>query len=505
MEVHQSLSTASGNQRRHPDAQKRTHEEGGQIMVRLAQVPPLMKTEALPNYLSRLAAVNGASSLQKFRRHFALPTNLSYASQDLFSKVGRLTGISQSDLESNILFAVTGHDDLGHTKLRWTNIHTASARYCPLCVADDSIGSRDNEARPWVRGAWHALNNYVCIEHSTPLYASPIPYDGANRWDFSKHVRDNQHELKTAIAEARQSEVRAYDVYFAGRLTRTNAEVRYLDPVPYHIAYQLCGVVGQMKLSGASEVARAQSGIMHDAYCLGFDILSDEGKLTAFLCEQDDRHLTRTKSSSRYRVYGPLQRYLTYLSDLPGARPLTDFVREHAMNALPIGPTDDFIGGGGVRRWHTLRTAKLEFNIDTRLARKMLVERGVLCESQATLKDNDILIPAAEIETLVGVRDDGVYLQYIKDKFGVVDATAQQLIHLGVIQPLYGAVSGIKTKFSQTAIDAILDVACRNVSEQPEDGSLLPLVDATRVGARSIANLIAAVVAGRLRARALST
>jgi len=135
----------------------------------------------------------------------------------------------------------------------------------------------------------------------------------------------------------------------------------------------------------------------------------------------------------------------------------------------------------------------------------MLVERGVLRESQTTLKDNDILIPAAEIEKLVGARDDGVYLQYIKDKFGIVDATAQQLIRLGVIHPLYGAVSGIKTKFSQTAIDAIFDAACRQVSEQHEDGSLLPLVDATRLGARSIANLIAAVVAGNLKARALST
>lgn len=331
---------------------------------------------------------------------------------------------------------------------------------------------------------------------NTPEFMKRLTYSCSGA--LGTMIKRMQAAATEAVLEAKMSDLQS-------DLPLADAKITVTLEHYATVAYRLCAVVGQMKLFGASENSDWTSSRMHEACCSGFDILSDETALSNFLNEQHDRHFTRKKSSSRYRIYGPFQRFLTYLCDEPGARSLIDFVRKHAMDALPIGPYDDFIGGGGVRKWHTIRTAKLEFNMDTRLVRKMLVERGVLSESQAKLRDNDILIPAREIESLAGARDDGVYLGYVKEKFGIVEATAKQLMNLGVIEPLFGAVNGMKTKFSQTAIDATLAAAISGLPERDDDGELVPLVDATHLGARSVANLFAAVVAGRLKARAVST
>ncbi|MBY3417048.1 hypothetical protein HFN87_27705 [Rhizobium laguerreae] len=470
-------------------------------MVQLANVPCLMPTEPLPNFISRLAAVNGARSLQDFRRHFMLKTHKSYGTQDLFSRIRKLTGIPEDILASHSIFNATGHSELSHTKLRWTNLHTSSARYCPLCIQNDYLRQDESiKGRYWVRGGWHAANNQVCVEHSVELFTSPIAYNAGNRWDFSKHIRDNAMEVEKAAASATNCELHSYDRYFDRRITGSFQDLQFLDPLPYHIAYRLCELIGQMKLGSDTVDLRR----MHKARCEGFDILSDNGKLLGYLDELRDRHLARTKTSSRYFVYGPFERYLAQLIEIPDAKPLINTVRDHAMRALPIGPKDDFLGGGGVRKWHTVRTAKLEFDIDPRLMRKMMIERGIITESQMVLKDNEILVPAAEVESLANAYGDSVDLQYVKNTFGVVEATARQLINIGVIEPIYGAIAGMKARFSRTAIDATLEAVVSGLAEVAEDGHLVSLFDAIRLGPKSKANLIAALVDRTISPRGLS-
>ncbi|NKL25506.1 hypothetical protein GFL92_01545 [Rhizobium leguminosarum bv. viciae] len=472
-------------------------------MGRLANVPRLMPTEPLPNFLSRLAAVNGARSLQDFRRHFMLKTHKSYGTEDLFARIQKLTGIAEDVLASHSLFHATGHSELNHTKLRWTNLHTASARYCPLCIQDDYLrGDESIKGRYWVRGGWHAVNNHVCIEHSVELFTSPTAYNAGNRWDFSKHVRDNPMEVENAAATAMKCGIHAYDRYFDQRIGGSFQSLHFLDSIPYHIAYRLCELIGHMKL-GAGDATSRQ---LHDARREGFTILADSKKLQEFLDELRDRHITREKTSSRYLVYGPFQGYLAQLIEVPGARPLIDFVRDHAMSALAIGPEDDFLGGGGVRQWHTIRTAKLAFDIDTRLMRKMLIESGAIAESNSLLKDNDILVPAAHIEELARAHGDSVDLQYVKKTFGVVEATARQLFNIGVIKPAYGAAEGMKARFSRTMIDATLEAILSGlpVVNDDHDGGFVSLIDAIRLGPKSKANLIAALVDGKIVPRGLA-
>jgi hypothetical protein len=357
-----------------------------------------------------------------------------------------------------------------------------------------------------MRGHWHALNNFVCVEHAVPLFKSAKSYTDATRWDFTRYCRDQAVELDSAIRNATLVNLHPYDRYFGERLTGKAKPFEFLDPLPYHVAYRLCEIVGRRKLFDEGTYnAPIEPGRMHVALCEGFTILSEPQRLSSFLTELRNRHLNRAKSSSRFYVYGMFEKYLSQSISINGIRPLIDLVREHAMDALPIGPEDNFLGGGGVRKWHTLRTAKLKLGIDTRSMRKIAVERGLIAPGQMHLRDNNIVLPAAEVEELANVFQNAVDLQYIKAKLGILEQTARTLVEEGVLTPVVGSTSKMKAKFGKSDVDGLLTSLTEGVKTCHDETGLLSLVDAARKGGGSVANVIAALVAGKLTVRYLSS
>ncbi|KAB1087576.1 hypothetical protein F4V91_14745 [Neorhizobium galegae] len=476
-------------------------------MAILPRIPDLMPTETFQSFVARLAAANGAESLRAFRRHFSLKSHKSISSAEVIASVSKLSGLPIPLLFSRRLFIMSGHGEQGHEKLQWTNIHTSSPRYCPLCIMQDlQEGEAAWQIRPWMRGHRHALNNFVCVEHSVPLYKSATAYTDETRWDFTRYCREQAVEVDSAIRDASRVDLHPYDRYFAERLTGQAMSAEFLDPLPYHVAYRLCEIVGRMERSDDGKINEpTEPGRIHVALCEGFTILTEPQKLRSFLTELNKRHLNREKSSSKFYIYGSFERYLSHLITYDCIRPLIDLVREHAMDALPIGPEDNFLGGGGVRKWHTLRTAQLKLGIDARSMRKIAVERGLIAADQMHLRDNNILLPSGDVEQLARVFQNAVDLQYVKSTLGVLEQTARTLVEEGVILPGVGSTPKMKAKFSKPDIDGLLIRLTEGVDPCQNETGFLSLVDAARKGGGSVANLIVALASGKLTARYLSS
>jgi hypothetical protein len=476
-------------------------------MAILPRIPDLMPTETFQSFVARLAAANGADSLRAFRRHFSLKSHKSISSDEVMASISKLSGLPLSLLSSRRLIIMSGHGEQGHEKLQWTNIHTSSPRFCPICIAKDyQEGEGAWHVRPWMRGHWHSLNNFVCVEHAVLLFKSPKSYTDETRWDFTRYCRDQAVELDSAIRNATPVDLHPYDRYFGERLTSEPKPCEFLDPLPYHAAYRLCEIVGRMKLfdDGAMNTP-IEPGRMHVALCEGFTILTEPQRLCSFLTDLRDRHRDRSKSSSRFFIYGPLQKYLAYLANVEGIRPLVELVRDHAMETFPIGPEDDFLGGGGVRKWHSLRTAKLKLGIDTRSMRKIAIERGLIGPAQTHLLDNEIVLPAEEVENLAEGYQRAVDLQYVKTKLGVLEVTARTLVRDGVLKTVVGLTPRMKPKFAKADIDGLLDDLTYGLTERTDTKGLVTLVGASRKGGGSVASVLKALVAGKLKTRYLSS
>lgn len=475
-------------------------------MGRLANVPELMSTEPLATYISRLAAVNGASTAREFRSHMGFRLDKRLDVERNLERLSEITGISCDTLASQNLRWEANWVLFGTHRLAGRTLHWSSPRYCARCLEHDmSSGKGRWDARPWIRLEWLPTHNEVCVEHRVKIFTSSTPYTNPARYDFANHLRNNRREFESALANCTPAEVRPYDSYFADRLREAHTPVELLDPLPYFVACRLSAIVGRMACYGDSVERRSVSpGIVDESRQVGFDILNDKPRFLGLLSELVAAYLQRKKSTKGYALYGELQDYLSTHLEIPELGPFIALVREHAMAALPIGPEDPFIGGGGTRRWHSLHSAMIETGVHSLTLRKILMERGLVAQADIKTSDNKILIKVADIDSAVADYRSSIDIQTIVDRLGVSLPTGQQIIRMGLLKPIYGTEKDMKAKFSKHAVDKLLADLMIDAEERDENEHTVSLDYAFRRAGCRISDIIVGMVNGKIAKRYLS-
>lgn len=204
-------------------------------------------------------------------------------------------------------------------------------------------------------------------------------------------------------------------------------------------------------------------------------------------------------------LYGQLGEYLSQHLDVVELQPLTDLIRRHAMDTLPIGPEDGFLGGGGTRRRHSLRSARLTTGVHNSTLRKMLTEIGAIQESDLHKIDNHIICSTSDVDAVVAIYRDAIDLEAVAKRLGLVHVTVLKLMRTGILKPTNETVlKNMLARFSGTAIDAILRSVTDGLEERAESRSLIPLREASRAFGGSQVDVIAGALNGTLKTRYLS-
>jgi hypothetical protein len=115
------------------------------------------------------------------------------------------------------------------------------------------------------------------------------------------------------------------------------------------------------------------------------------------------------------------------------------------------------------------------------------------------------VLPAGEVEHLAEEYQRAVDLQYVRAELGILEVTARTLVRAGILKPVVGLTPGMKPKFKRSDVDRLLDDLTQGAIERADTKGLVSLVDASRKGGGSVANIIIALVAGKFRTRYLSS
>ncbi|MCK8782237.1 hypothetical protein M0654_19850 [Rhizobium sp. NTR19] len=174
------------------------------------------------------------------------------------------------------------------------------------------------------------------------------------------------------------------------------------------------------------------------------------------------------------------------------------------MNHLPIGPEDNFLGGGGLRRWHSIHTATGSLGIDGRTLRKILLERGAIAEEDLDKPDNKILCRVEEVEAAAGAYHDAIDIQAIAKRMGLTESTVRSIRRTGLLEQIYGTKRGMKLQFSRTALDALMTRLTEGLEEREPGGDLVDLKHAWQKATVTIADIVIALAQGKLPTRYLS-
>lgn len=422
----------------------------------MRQTFPIKPSETLLGFVSRYAVFRGVRCAD-FMRHTGISLYRYASFERALQKLADITGNRPEALAHHALRLENGgfHRLGGETVLR-NDVYRKSARYCPKCVVEDhSIGGSRPFTNVFCRVSWMVELLTVCPIHRVPIMCSPELYHSYANEDFNGTIVDRWKAVLRETDEATDTEASGFDIYFNARLNGKPRESEVLDTLPCHGALGVCEVVGAMELRG-DLVGRAKMSAeeRREAFIHGFDLLKGGyPALGAFLRKRDHRRRETDDKGVGKQLYGILYTYLHAHRDDASFSEIIAFVKDHAFSAHPLGPENNFLGGGGVRKFHSIRSASIQYGIHPATLRKALRAAGLL-EPDSDLRDLKVSIAAGALEALAERRKDGVPVQYLRKRLGTTPQVIRQLTEAGLLAATNReAEHKLKSFYSSTQVE----------------------------------------------------
>ncbi|MBX5159065.1 MULTISPECIES: hypothetical protein [unclassified Rhizobium] len=190
----------------------------------------------------------------------------------------------------------------------------------------------------------------------------------------------------------------------------------------------------------------------------GFGLLS-EGYLGLrdFLEKLDERHQGADDKSVGSKLYGELYDFLHENAEPPGFGTLVNFVRDHAFSVHPLGPENNFLGHGGVRKFHSVRSAFTTYGIHPATMRKLLNAAGLLNGDATSVRDIKVSIEVETMEGVIANWKDSVPMAFVRERLDASPQVVRQLVNAGIISAATEKSDhDLKNLFSRAEIEGLV-------------------------------------------------
>ncbi|GAB1581903.1 TniQ family protein [Phyllobacterium phragmitis] len=465
--------------------------------------------ESALGYLSRVAAANGAGSLRDLCDHMGVSyrevVGTTFHRQGTWwAAVQRLAeriGVDPGQLQGRWLAGPGGDLNIGRGRVQ----RRLRLRACPSCLLDDTErGIGRVAARPYHRVAWTPWYVRTCHIHHVPLVVVGDENPPKIGYDFSLAVSPPGLVARLGAAE-RRLEPSPLVSFLYERLSGSAAS-GFLATLPTDIAAGLTEVIGAMVVHGDSfDPSSLSPAQWHEAGIAGFGVTGQsEQEFTSFLDDLVARRRSTLQRRSAGQMYGTLYGWLRRCGRL-GSRfdPLHSLVRDHALENLPIGPRDSFLGEVTERRLHSVHTLAREHKVHPKLLRKLLKANGLL-PADAAGTDDMLVIGVAEATEFMQFHGSLITGAEARQRTGLGRGAWDSVLKAGLIKPsLVG--HKIRTRFrdlySSAAVDEFVRRACASASRCSGEGrDFLPLELACKHAHVSQADALRLLLDGKVKA-----
>ncbi|WP_279483307.1 TniQ family protein [Aureimonas sp. SK2] len=380
-------------------------------------------------------------------------------------------------------------------------------RVCPCCIEDDmKSGSGPMEARPYGRAIWLIDAIRTCHVHGMALVVIDKDPAPSRLHDFAQLVAPFAEGLShgTFATKGRQpSPLESHLInLFQGRTGGTGWLATY---PPYAVVSQ-CEIFGAVVAHGSSATPASLTGDeLYAAGQLGFEILdAGPSSIEAALKSLVAAHGAKKGELGGRLVFGRLYEWLAHETDDAVYEPLRVIMRNVAVNALPLGPGETFLGKAvEERKVHSIHTLHRSTGEHPKRLRKLLVAAEVVGPETSGLSDDRVVFPAAVADSLSGKVLGAMTLAGAARYLGVPRPNDRALLTSGVIDPLVSTShrGPLKNVYSVADLDRLVERLHADAS--PIDASethLVPILSAAKKANCSVMEVVQLLLDRRLRA-----
>lgn len=350
---------------------------------------PRQADELLTSHMSRLARLHGSASASDFTGCLSLSfAGLLHGDPQYVSRYAELTESREDEVEDGVI------KTLG-PKHRYARGHWFSAshllasrtKFCPNClIADEQSQLGRAGSRAFIRSTWQPRFFRVCSVHNETLVTA-MP--GGTRFCgdvlgglASTGTTLEEYALQTASAEAASAQA-----YFTMRYHLQPTDLQWLNRLPLQAAVHFAEMLGAVKRHGI-KVYFDKLDTVEQARCMqeGYELtLRGQKAIKAFLVSLVCDYYRRPRSMlNAHAVFGELADEMCLYSEMPGYSQVIRLLQRIAVENLPIGRGDNFLGiVKDPRRLHSIRSAAEEHGIGHYILRSLMIQNGLIAPASS--------------------------------------------------------------------------------------------------------------------------
>lgn len=461
---------------------------------------PLIDGESPGSFCSRLARANGRESMHAFCEDMGLlAAHVCYGAPAQLERLADLCGFDAALFRERSIFRDGMKIHVRGESVARCETSRYSFRCCPRCIEDDRAAP--GTVGPWLRAAWSVALVRTCPVHAVMLEQVPVPRWMAEPHDVAVIVDCLRHEIVRRADVAATVEPSPLEDWMHGKLVGSRkAGFDPLDWLQFNSAVRLVEMVGATaSRDGNVRISEMKDHDWLDAGHHGFEWLS-EGKdgLLRFL---DARFGTVTYKPETCKLggggmLGSFYLWLASMARSPAYAPLCELVREWAIDRVPLGPGDKFLGPVTRRKWHSIATVRKATGLHSQTVAKMFKAHGLL-PSPGSPKGWE-LFDANECEDIVEKMDACLQRQHAREHIGATPVQWSKLVDNGVLKAIPMG-SGRERIYAKADLDAFL-ASLLPAHPAHDMSGLMPLSAAVK---KARSGFIIAI--GMLRAQQLAT
>ncbi|MFY2822968.1 TniQ family protein [Ruegeria sp. MALMAid1280] len=462
---------------------------------------PLNPFETPTSYVSRLTRYCGLSSPTTLCADLGFKWH-DYVRGDetLLARISAVGG-ADPDLLSRWSIKTIGNGRYtirGHRCAKGT-IYRTRVQVCPKCLREDAEQHGENGA--YRRYYWQLTSIRCCAKHSVGLLQLPTEQYAINAYDFVGQVEKNWDLILAASESPVSREPSEFEQYVFDRLEGVRQHT-FLDGLSLHAATKLCETLGFVMLFGPlAKLSKATEAEMHRAGKAGYDALKSgqDGLLDTLGTLISDQALSTIRQKSDLGAFYEWMYQTPFPEEV---EPVRRIVREYIFEHYPVPDGYEVLGRACSKRSvYTVEAACKTLGMERKRIGRYLIfnglaERGGSVDGislKRAIEHKDVATMSDEIQGRI-TATEALKMLHTKQKM------LQDLCELRLVTQELDALDH-RPKYDRAKLQALMtSVADRAANTSGSVANLLPLADvAQRLRCRS-AEILALIVAGKLKA-----